>query len=269
MTGSANRIRRYTLDSRLQTPPDGQELPAHWNNLRERLDNAWKEWLAIRAEVIALPAAPTEQQCRDAQLHWLELDRKLDVIQRELIAQRSTRYGVWTVVGLALTLLASICLYLVTHGMTTLDVAQFEPWPDWGPVKYIEVAAWSFFGVLCSLLYTATYFLSRRDFDDHFVTWYISTALRAPLLVVILMIVVLEFIEWYGEGGWLEKYLLEEGNKYFFIVFVSFCLGVGSESTSQMIGELVNGVTAGIRSIVRRVARKFGAVVSDADALGP
>lgn len=268
LMGASNRIRRYTLDSRLRTPDKGSIMEP-WLSIRTELDNSWTQWLSLRTEINGLPGAPTEQQCRETQSHMLDLERKLDLVQRELIAPSSTRDGIWTVVLLASTLIGSVYAYIALHGMVDFNVDKFEDWPDWGPVKYFEVASWAFFGVLCTLLYTAAYFLSRRDFDGHFAGWYISTAIRAPLLAMIVMLVVLEFVEWYGEGGWLEKYILEEGNKYYFIVFVSFCLGINSEATAEIIGDLQSGVTSGIRSVVRKVAQKFGAVVSDADIVGP
>jgi hypothetical protein len=81
------------------------------------------------------------------------------------------------------------------------------------------------------------------------------------------MLIVLEFVEWYGEGTWIAKYILEEGNKYYFIVFMSFCLGLSSETSAEIVGELAGGVSTFVRRGVNRVAARLGAVVSDADVL--
>src|SRR3569623_56474 len=118
---------------------------------------------------------------------------------------------------------------------------------------------------MCRLLFTATYYVARRDFDQNYVTWYASTALRAPLLIVILMLVMLEFVEWYAEDSWLSAYILEEGNKFYFIVFMSFCLGLASETSAAIIGDLSSGVSALVRGAVARIAQRFGAVISDSD----
>ena len=64
--------------------------------------------------------------------------------------------------------------------------------------------------------------------------WYLSTFLRAPFLTVILMMVVWNLLEWYGEGNWIETYILGREISYF-IAFVSFCLGLSSDSTSSII----------------------------------
>jgi len=89
--------------------------------------------------------------------------------------------------------------------------------------------------------------------------------LRAPFLSVILMMVVLEFVEWYGEGKWIENYLLEEGNKFYFIVFMSFSLGLMSEETSAIMRELAEGVVKFVRNVVGRVSDRLSSAVTRAD----
>jgi hypothetical protein len=267
MTSTANRIRRYSLDRRLNVPAtDRTPEQDRYADVAARLDAAWKQWLAVRDAIVTWPTPPTENDVTTVATQWLDLDHSVDLIQRELVSNTSTWWGVATVLGLIVATLGALVAYLFGHG-ALLNLADFEPWPEWGPAKYGEVAYWSFFGVMCTLLYTAAYFVSRRDFDRNFVTWYATTALRAPLLVVILMIVVLEFVEWYAEDTWLANYILEEGNKFYFIVFMSFCLGISSESTAKIIGDLSAGVSAAVQGAVRRIAERLGAVVSDADVL--
>jgi len=58
--------------------------------------------------------------------------------------------------------------------------------------------------------------------------------LRTPFLTVILMILVLEFVEWYGGDTLLQSYLLEEGNTFYFAAFTSFCLGLVMDQTAQV-----------------------------------
>lgn len=79
------------------------------------------------------------------------------------------------------------------------------------------------------------------------------------------MMVVLEFVEWYGEGKWIENYLLEEGNKFYFIVFMSFSLGLMSEETSAIMRELAEGVVKFVRNVVGRVSDRLSSAVARAD----
>jgi len=79
------------------------------------------------------------------------------------------------------------------------------------------------------------------------------------------MMVVLEFVEWYGEGKWIENYLLEEGNKFYFIVFMSFSLGLMSEETSAIMRELAEGVVKFVRNVVGRVSDRLSSAVTRAD----
>jgi hypothetical protein len=252
------RIRRYTLDSRLKEAKD-TELD---ERLRRRADQAWAKWFDLWKRFQALSDSPTKQDLFDIESELLQVDREVDLIQRELITGEDFRAGVRTVIWLTLTLLALVALYFATHGVWSLDLATFEPFPEWGPMKYFEVAFWSAFGALCSLLFLATRYLTRRDFDHWYQAWYVSTLLRAPFLTVILMIIVLEFAEWYGEGTPIETYLLEEGNKFYFIVFVSFCLGLLSEETSGIIRQLAEGVVQFVRSIVGRFTDKLGSLLA-------
>jgi len=196
---------------------------------------------------------------------WLNLDRKVDLIQRDLIGANSLRAGAFTFAWLAVFLVGLVVFYLFSHGVRSWNGAGFELWPEWGPWKYGEVALWSSFGVLCYLLFRCTYYVARRDFDEWYQLWYGSTFLRAPFLTVILMMIVLEFVEWYGEGKWIENYILEEGNKTYFIAFVSFCLGLTSDATSSIVRDLSEGVTDFVRKAVSRVAQRLSSSVSNVD----
>lgn len=255
------RIRRYTLDDRLKEQPGEAD-----DALRLRADNAWGKWLEVWGQLSALPAAPTAPELSRVEQAWLQLDHDVDLIQRELISGQSFKAGVWTAVGLTIAMFCLILFYLVTHGMRSLDFSTFEPWPEWGPLKYGEVACWSLFGVLCYLLFTATYYLARRDFDVWYWPWYVSTAIRGAFFSAILMMIVLEFVEWYGEGKWIQTYLLEEGNKYYFIVFLSFCLGLASHSTATIMRDLSEGVTEFISRAVGRVSQRLSLAVTKVDS---
>lgn len=266
---TASRIRRYSLDPRVRLdrpPSDGSEPTTDLGEyLRRQADTAWKEWMKLRDDFVALPDSPTLAQLMVIEKEWLDLDRKVDLIQRDLIGKNSFRAGMITVTWLAAVLLGLSGFYFVSHGVRSCDFAGFEPWPEWGPWKYGEVAFWSSFGVLCYLLFAATYYIARRDFDDWYRPWYLSTFLRAPFLTIILMMVVLEFVEWYGEGKWIETYILEEGNKTYFIAFVSFCLGLSSDVTSSIIRDLSQGVSSFVRKAVSRVSKKLSTAVTDID----
>lgn len=255
------RIRRYTLDPRLRDPEKREHL-------QRKADEAWEDWLQTREKYYSFGGPLTDRQVLEVEKDLLEVNRKADLIQRELITQRDFKAG-WITVLLLVAALALLALvYLYTHGVRGLDFSAFEPLPEWGPLKYVEVAFWSAFGVLCWLLYLATYYLKRRDFDRWYGPWYVSTALRAPFLTVILMVVVLEFVEWYGEGTWISNYILEEGNKFYFIVFVSFCLGLMSEETSSIIRELAGAVVKFVRDGVGRVAERLTTTFAKIDTAG-
>ncbi len=251
------RIRRYTLDPRLREEDQGA--------LRKQADEAWKKWLAVRSSFYALPEPAPPEELLEVEKELLQVSREADLIQRELISEESFNAGIRTVTWLSVALVGLVFLYLATHGVRGLNFAAFEPLPEWGPLKYVEVAFWSTFGVLCWLLFLSTRYLARRDFDRWYQPWYVSTVLRAPFLSMILMMVVLEFVEWYGEGKWIENYLLEEGNKFYFIVFMSFSLGLMSEETSAIMRELAEGVVKFVRNVVGRVSDRLSSAVTRTD----
>lgn len=257
VVGLRVRIRRYTLDPRLREEDQGA--------LRKQADEAWKKWLAVRSSFYALPEPAPPEELLGVEKELLQVSREADLIQRELISEESFNAGIRTVTWLSVALVGLVFLYLATHGVRGLNFAAFEPLPEWGPLKYVEVAFWSTFGVLCWLLFLSTRYLARRDFDRWYQPWYVSTVLRAPFLSVILMMVVLEFVEWYGEGKWIENYLLEEGNKFYFIVFMSFSLGLMSEETSAIMRELAEGVVKFVRNVVGRVSDRLSSAVTRAD----
>ena len=257
VVGLRVRIRRYTLDPRLREEDQGA--------LRKQADEAWKKWLAVRSSFYALPEPAPPEELLGVEKELLQVSREADLIQRELISEESFNAGIRTVTWLSVALVGLVFLYLATHGVRGLNFAAFEPLPEWGPLKYVEVAFWSTFGVLCWLLFLSTRYLARRDFDRWYQPWYVSTVLRAPFLSVILMMVVLEFVEWYGEGKWIENYLLEEGNKFYFIVFMSFSLGLMSEETSAIMRELAEGVVKFVRNVVGRVSDRLSSAVARAD----
>lgn len=251
------RLRRYTRDPKLRAPADPAQ-PDPGGRARALADATWPEWVRLREEVAALPDIPTAAQLGPLETRWLEIERQCDLIQRDLISNESAAAGAKTVFWLVLSLAVLIVLYLVTHGVRGLDITTFDPWPEWGPMKYGEVAFWSAFGVLCTMLYLATAYLARRDFDPSFKSWYLSTALRAPFFTIILMMIVLEFVEWYADDKWLRTYLLEEGNKFYFIVFMSFCLGIASDGTASILRDLSSGVVDFVRRAIGKVTARLG-----------
>lgn len=266
---TATRIRRYSLDPGLRltkVPPATPKASAAADRgeyLRQEAAAAWDDWLELRDEFAALPESPSLVQLMAVERKWLSLDHKVDLIQRDLIGSNSLRSGMLTVTWLVVVLVALVLAYLFSHGVRGWNFLTFEQWPEWGPWKYGEVAFWSGFGILCYLLFTATRYIARRDFDEWYQLWYISTFLRAPFLTVILMLLILEFVEWYGEGKWIETYLLEEGNKTYFIIFLSFCLGISSDVTSSIIRDLASGVSDFVKKVVSRVSQKLSSSVSD------
>jgi hypothetical protein len=253
------RIRRYTLDPRLREPEE--------KDLRDAADAAWDAWMKVR-EAFYNVKEPTEDNLRKLEADLLRVDRQTDLLQRDLISNRSRRAGTATVAWLSVVLVALAAVYLALHHVRWGDFSQFEPLAEWGPLKYVEVAFWGTFGTLCALLYFATYYLMRRDFDEWYRGWYVSTLLRAPFLTVILMMPVLEFAEWYGEDKWIQTYLLEEGNKFYFIAFLSFMLGIMIFETSDIIRELGDGVVAFVRSAVARVSHRLASALSRPDTSG-
>jgi hypothetical protein len=268
---TANRIRRYSLDPRLRM----EKAPSARSKandaatsdlgeyLRQEAEAAWEEWIGLRDEFVALSDSPTLAELIAIEKKWLNLDHKVDLIQRDLIGENSLRAGVFTVTWLVLALILLVASYLISHGVRGWNLAAFEPWPEWGIWKYGEVAFWSGFGVVCYLLFVSTRYIARRDFDEWYKLWYVSTFLRAPFLAVILMMIILEFVEWYGEGKWIETYILEEGNKTYFIAFMSFCLGISSDVTSSIIRDLSGGVSDFVKKAVARVSHKLSSAVSD------
>lgn len=147
------RIRRYTLDPRLREEDQGA--------LRKQADEAWKKWLAVRSSFYALPEPAPPEELLEVEKELLQVSREADLIQRELISEESFNAGIRTVTWLSLALVGLVFLYLATHGVRGLNFAAFEPLPEWGPLKYVEVAFWSTFGVLCWLLFLSTRYTWR------------------------------------------------------------------------------------------------------------
>lgn len=243
------RIRRYTLDLQLQ-PAD---LP--------KLDAAWQKWLEARKNYDEIADTAAKADLKAIERELLAIDRSVDLIQRSIVSADSLRVGIQTMTAIVVALALVVILYLYTHGVAGFDFTNFEFLAEWGPLKYVEVAFWSEFGVLCWLVFQAANYLARRDFDKWYVAWYVSTAVRAPFMSVILMMVVLEFVEWYGEGTWIQTYILEEGNKSYFIAFMSFCLGLLSDEASAITRELAQGIAQFIRAAAERVAQKLKSAV--------
>lgn len=254
------RIRRYSMDPFLKIPDDPQQRD-DGKELRIQLDEAWSQWRAMKVEFRAAASSPSPDAIATLEDKCDLLERQIDVIQRELISEESYTAGKKTVTWLVSVLLGLTVIYFVTHGVRT-NLTQFEPWPEWGPLKYGEVAFWSAFGALCTLLFKATHYMARRDFDRWYKPWYVSTFLRAPFLAVILMMIVLEFAEWYGEGTWIEAYLMEEGVKFYFIAFLSFCLGISTDTTNGILRDLSDGVSEFISRAVSRISAKLAGAVA-------
>jgi len=241
------RIRRYTFDQRVGAS----------ESLRQAADEAWRGWFAVRQDYDAKPQPLALADMIALEQALAEIDRRVDLIQRELISEQSLSAGIVTMSGLVAALLGLAVVYALVHGVRGLDVLPFEPLPEWGPLKYVEVAFWAGFGVLCWLLFVAAGHISRRDFDRWYGPWYVATFLRAPFVVVMLMLVVLEFVEWYTADTWLAGYLLEEGNKFYFIALLSFCLGLVSEQASAILGDLANGILGFIRLATSRFSERL------------
>jgi hypothetical protein len=255
------RIRRYTMDPRIKKTASPDQPPPN-EELRLELEAGWQQWFDLKKSFAALPDSPGVPAVADLEMKCLEVERAIDLVQRDLVSASSFKAGLNTVIWLSAVLVALVGLYFFTHGVHSLDFTTFEPWSDWGPMKYGEVAFWSAFGALCSLLFRASKYLARRDFDKWYQPWYLTTFIRAPFLTVILMMVILEFVEWYGEDTWLQAYLLEEGTKFYFIVFMSFCLGLATDVTAGILGDLADGVTDFAGRVAGRVSGRLSSAVS-------
>src|SRR3954452_12367134 len=91
-TGS--RIRRYTLDPRLRAMPEQKLLQGPNLNavapddtskrLRDMADQAWVNWLAKRKKYGEIAHQPTPESVEQLELDCMELDRSVDLLQREL-----------------------------------------------------------------------------------------------------------------------------------------------------------------------------------------
>src|SRR2546423_11549777 len=192
-----SRIRRYTMDRKVSP-----------ENL-QRLSALHEEWRGVRRQFLEKGGTATEAELMALDERALVVDRQIDLIQRELISQQSFRTGTRTVLLLAAAFVALSVVYLWSHGVTGLNFGAFEPIAETGPLKYLEVGFWALFGGLCYLIFRAADYMSRRDFDEWYQAWYLSTALRSPLITIVRMVLLLEFVAWYGEDSWLQACLLE------------------------------------------------------------
>src|SRR5262245_53074909 len=90
------RIRRYSIDPRLREADQGA--------LRTAADEAWQLWIDARRAFYA-EREPTEEALRRLEAQILTVERKTDLIQRELISGRSQRAGTTTIAWLAVVLI--------------------------------------------------------------------------------------------------------------------------------------------------------------------
>lgn len=250
------RIRRYTMDRKLSDAS------------LARLATLHTEWLAVRKVFFAKTGHATLAELRDIEQKAIVVDRQIDLVQRELVSQESFKAGTRTTLLLAASLVVLTIVYFWSHGVTGLNFANFEPLAEWGPLKYVEVAFWSEFGILCYLLFLAGHYTSRRDFDEWYQMWYVATALRGPLVTIALMVLILEFAEWYAEDGWLQSYLLEEGNKFYFIAFMSFSLGLASDRVARISRELAESVADFAEAVAKKISAKLKTAISPTGEAG-
>ena len=76
----------------------------------------------------------------------------------------------------------------------------------------------------------------------------------------------LEFVEWYGgDKSWIRDVLLDEGNKFYFIVFLSFMLGIMFREVGDIVRTLGDGVIEFVAGVVERVSARLKSVLSRAD----
>jgi len=269
MNETATRLRRYTVDPRLCYAESDPPSPVKEKSKRlvQLTDTIWTEWKTAFTDIQNLQDPPTGRRLVELEILHLNLDRSVDVVQRDLVSDGSRAAGVRVMTLLSLATVGLFIAYLVTHMVWVKGLGRydFEPWPEWGPMKYAEVIFWSTFGCLCYLLFVGSYYLMRRDFDEWYQCWYLATLLRSPFISLILMMVVLEFVEWYSDDkdSWINQYLLEEGNKFYFIVFMSFCLGISSDTSSRIMRDLSNGVCEFVSRSVNKVAQKLKLAVGD------
>src|SRR5438045_1942944 len=108
LTETACRIRRYSLDPRLRmnaAPAPGAKKPFADSDfgeyLRQEAEAAWEDWMRLRDDFTALPDSPTLAELLAIERKWLNLDRKVDLIQRDLIGANSLRAGAFTFMWLA------------------------------------------------------------------------------------------------------------------------------------------------------------------------
>jgi len=268
------RIRRYTLDKGLDgkvTRHEPKDAEARARAAEERaakeaaaaeqlktLDALWAQWNELRAAYYA-PGERTEAELRKIEDALFVVDRSVDVIQRDLVSKGSLRAGALTTFALGLALAFSLVVYALTHGVALLppNFSDFEPLAEWGPLKYVEVAFWSFFGVMCWLIYIAAWYTARRDFDKWYQPWYLATAVRAPLLTMLLMVIVLEFVEYWAEDSTWMQSIVADGNKFYFIVFMSFSLGLISDQSSAIARDLAVGVGEAVQVMVQKWMEKL------------
>jgi hypothetical protein len=263
MNATVVRIRRYSVDPRTAKQDDVGTA------LRGQADRLWERWLTLYKAIANAPAELEEPALVDLEAQYLNVDHQTDLLQRELISEASSRAGMYTIVGLALALATVAVVYVWSHLVHDVELAtwSFEPWSEWGPLKYGEVMLWGLAGCLCYLLITASIYLMRRDFDPWYRGWYVAVALRSPFITALLMVIILEFVEWYSDDpSWIRTYILEEGNKYYFIAFMSFCLGLASNSASTVARDLSAGVVELVAKSVARVVDKLKNAVGEVSA---
>src|SRR3989338_9325717 len=83
------RIRPCTLDPRLRDEPNADKD----NALRDACDAAWKAWLGVWGQYNALGPAPTDKELLKVEKEWREVDRQVDLIQREVITPEDYAAG--------------------------------------------------------------------------------------------------------------------------------------------------------------------------------
>ncbi len=248
------RLSRYRKDPLLAecvTRPGSADLAC----LRQKSNVAWGEWCVARKMWLDQTDKLDMGQLNALEEKLLEIERRADELQRELVCPESARAG-WKVVAcLAAAQTALLGLYVVAHGMA--DDWTFEVPLMWGPGKYVEVFFWTCFGSLTGLLGLAGTYLARRDFDRAYSPWYLTSAVRAPFLATVLMFVIVELGEAYGSAQGLFE---EEGAKFYGVALLSFCMGMVSEQTGMLVWSLAEGVLTFVQGVVQRFSDRLASV---------
>jgi hypothetical protein len=114
----------------------------------------------------------------------------------------------------------------------------------WGhpALRWLEVVAWSLFGILAARLWSIGKYLGTKKFKPEWNWWWWANIVQAPLLAIGVVLALTYFELGVSSGETLGFKLSLQGQPIELTVCVSLMLGLFSDRAYKLLGELVDNI---------------------------